>query len=169
VLEIIGAVGTCAFMLYIGVAVATHAPGRLVAMTWTDATSPHTREFVEQLAPRGRLSGVAEVPIRLTAGQWATVDATMDNAAQSAVDTYYSDPEPALAVRQAGWDQVPWVGERREWPPMDQVLTIRLRREQWQLALDALAHDDPIYERLGDQESLRLGREAHAAITRQLR
>jgi hypothetical protein len=120
------------------------------------------------LPDRDKLTDVTEVPIQLTARQWATVDAIMDNAAKSAVDVYSSDPEPARALRQAGWDQVPWVGERREWPPMDQVLTIRLRRDQWEFALAALAHDDPIYEELGDQQSLRLGRDAWAAITRQL-
>ena len=92
----------------------------------------------------------------------------MDNAAQSAQNQYL-DPEPACAIREAGWKQVPWVGEERQWPPMDQVLTIRLRRDQWQFVLDAVAHDDPVYQELGDLDSLRYGRDAREAISRQLR
>ena len=107
------------------------------------------------------------IALQLTVRQWATIDATMDNAAHNARDSF-EDPEPAHGVREAGWQQVPWVGQDRQWPPMDQVLTISLRRDQWELALDVLAADDPIYEDLGDLESLRLGRDAREAISRQL-
>ena len=107
------------------------------------------------------------IPLQMTARQWATIDAAMDNAAHNARDSF-EDPEPAHGVREAGWQQVPWVGQDRQWPPMDQVLTISLRRDQWELALDVLAADDPIYEDLGDLESLRLGRDAREAISRQL-
>ena len=107
------------------------------------------------------------IPLQMTARQWATIDAAMDNAAHNARDSF-EDPGPAHGVREAGWQQVPWVGQDRQWPPMDQVLTISLRRDQWELALDVLAADDPIYEDLGDLESLRLGRDAREAISRQL-
>lgn len=110
---------------------------------------------------------MADPLVQLTARQWATIDACMDNAVKNAIDAA-SDPEPAQAIRQAGWDQAPWVGQGRQWPPMEQVLTIRLRRDQWQLALDALALDDPVYEQLGDEESLQLGRDAHVTVTGQL-
>lgn len=110
---------------------------------------------------------MTDIPLQLTARQWATVDANMDNAAQSAQDEYL-DPEPACAIREAGSKQVPWVGEDRQWPPMDQVLTIRLRRDQWQFALASLADDDPVYQELGDLDSLRHGRDAREAISQQL-
>ena len=107
------------------------------------------------------------IPLQLTARQWATIDAAMDNAAHNDRDSF-EDPEPAQVIREAGWQQVPWVGQDRQWPTMDQVLTISLRRDQWQLALDVLAADDPIYEDLGDLESLHLGRDARVAISRQI-
>jgi hypothetical protein len=110
---------------------------------------------------------VTAIPLQLAARQWATIDAAMDNAAQNARDSF-ADPEPAHAIREAGGQQVSWVGQDRQWPPMDQVLTISLRRDQWQIALDVLAADDPIYEDLGDLESLHLGRDAREAISRQL-
>ncbi len=65
---------------------------------------------------------MADSLVQLTARQWATIDPCMDNAIKNAIDAA-SDPEPAQAIRQAGWDQVPWVGEGRRWPPMEQVLT----------------------------------------------
>ena len=105
--------------------------------------------------------------MQLTARQWATIDATMDNAAHSARDSF-EDAEPAHAIREARWQQVPWVGQNRRWPPMEQVLTISLRRDQWQLALQQLAAAAPVYEELGDLESLHLGRDAREAISRQL-
>ena len=59
-----------------------------------------------------------DIALQLTARQWATIDATMDNVAQDAQDSY-EDPEPAGAIREAGRQQVPWVGRDRRWPPMD--------------------------------------------------
>jgi hypothetical protein len=110
---------------------------------------------------------VSELGLRLTSRQWATVDATMDNAAHHARETG-GDEDAALAIRRAGWDQVPWVGPARDWPPESDVLTIRLRREQWKLAVGQLQKDHPVYEELGDQESLHLGRDAEQAIRAQL-
>jgi hypothetical protein len=110
---------------------------------------------------------VTAISLQLTARQWATIDAVMDNMSHNARDSF-EDPEPAHAIREAGWQQVPWVGIDRQWPPMEQVITISLRRDQWQLALDGIAADEPIYEDLGDLESLRLGRDAREAIIRQL-
>ena len=108
------------------------------------------------------------ISLQLTARQWATIDAVMDNVSHNARDSF-EDPEPAHAIREAGWQQVPWVGPDRQWPPMEQVITIVLRRYQWQLALDELAAADPISADLGDLDSLRLGRDAREAIIRQLR
>jgi hypothetical protein len=38
------------------------------------------------------------------------------------------------AVREAGWGQVPWVNGN--WPPVDQIISIRLTRAQWRFAAD---------------------------------
>jgi hypothetical protein len=106
--------------------------------------------------------------MKLTARQWATIDAIMDNAAQSAIDLG-ADNERQMAIRQAGWDQVPWVGENKQWPPDDQVITIDLTTDQWLIALSELEASDPVYEEIGDVESRDLGRSAGQAIRRQLR
>ena len=107
------------------------------------------------------------IALQLTVRQWATIDATMDNAAHNARDSF-EDPEPADSIRETGRQQVPWVGPDRQWPAMEQVLTMSFRRDQWQFALEQLTADDPIYEKLGDLESLHLGRDAREAISRQL-
>ncbi len=81
----------------------------------------------------------ATVPVDLPARSWSVVDATMDNVAHNSIFAY--DPEAeqrgktAQAIRQAGWDQVPWVGPDREWPPMTEVITIALTAYQWQFAM----------------------------------
>jgi hypothetical protein len=108
-----------------------------------------------------------ELSLRLTARQWATIDADMDNAAAQARDTF-GDDAPARAIRQAGWDQVPWVGPTKEWPADTQVITIRLTREQWEFVLAFLRGSAPVYEELGDETSLRLGQDAANAVQEQL-
>lgn len=81
----------------------------------------------------------AVVAVNLPARSWSVIDATMDNVAHNALFSY--DPEAdrretiARAIRQAGWDRVPWVGPDREWPPMTQVITISLTADQWQFAM----------------------------------
>jgi hypothetical protein len=110
---------------------------------------------------------VDSLSLRLTARQWATADAAMDNLASDAAQSG-EDDRPALMIREAGWQQVPWVGARKEWPADEEVLTITLSREQWHLVVGRLAQDHEIYADLGDQESLRLGRDAEHAIRRQL-
>jgi hypothetical protein len=76
---------------------------------------------------------------------------------------------PAGAQDPGGRQQVPWVGARKEWPADDEIITITLTREQWELALGQLVQDQATYADLGDQESLQLGRDAGHAIRRQLR
>jgi hypothetical protein len=107
------------------------------------------------------------ISMRMTARQWATVDATMDNAAQAAIDEYEDDALP-VSVREAGWAQVPWIGDDRSWPPDERIITIVLSREQWDLVVTALAADDAVYDQLNDHESVDLGRDAHRIITQQL-
>jgi hypothetical protein len=107
------------------------------------------------------------VALRLTARQWATIDGTMDNLASNSRANGL-DGQPALEIREAGWRQVPWVGPDKKWPPFEEIITITLRRDQWDLAVRQLATDQGWYEEIGDQESLRCGRDAEQAISRQL-
>ena len=110
---------------------------------------------------------MTSISLTLTARQWATVDACMDNLVSIAV-VKGEDVSLPRSIRQAGWDQIPWVGESRLWPPMAQLVTIDLSLEQWQLAVSRLRHDEPVYECLGDAESANLDRDAREAITTQL-
>ena len=110
---------------------------------------------------------MAELSLRLTARQWATIDANMDNVASQARDTF-GDDGPARAIRQAGWDQVPWVGPAKDWPEDKHVLTIRLTHEQWEFALTCLRSSAQVYEELRDETSLQLGQDAEDAIQTQL-
>jgi hypothetical protein len=112
------------------------------------------------------VAAVVERSLRLTARQWATVDATMDNAASNAGTA--GQDRPAQAIRQAGWDQVPWVGPAKEWPADGEILTIRLRRDQWKYVLSRLESETHVYEELRDEMSLHLGRNAERAIRTQL-
>jgi hypothetical protein len=110
---------------------------------------------------------MAAISLRLTARQWATVDATMDNLASNARSSG-EDDQPALRIREAGRAQVPWVSAAKEWPADDEVLTITLRRDQWGLAVRQLQQDHGVYQKLGDRQSLELGLNAERAIRRQL-
>lgn len=110
---------------------------------------------------------MVELSLRLTARQWATVDANLDNMAAHARNNF-EDDGPALAIRQAGWDQVPWVGPDKDWPEDRQVITIRLTQEQWAYSLTCLRSEASVYEDLHDEESLQLGRDAANAIQTQL-
>lgn len=77
------------------------------------------------------------ISLELTARQWATIDARMDNVVSNAIDF---DDEQAVqvgtAIRRAGWDQVPWI--EGEWPPMEQVITITLSLPQWRFVATEL-------------------------------
>jgi hypothetical protein len=96
------------------------------------------RELCELRGARrsSEMASMDVISMRLTARQWATVDATMDNAAQAAIDRYEDDALP-VSIREAGWAQVPWVGDDRSWPPDEQIITIALSREQWDLVVTA--------------------------------
>jgi hypothetical protein len=141
----------------VAIAVAIALAGAAALVVWRLSSSTSQGPKVPQA-----------VSLTLTSRQWATVDATMDNAGQTARDVG-KDPEPAARIRQAGWEQVPWVGRAREWPPADQLIVITLGRAQWDMIVAQLIADDPVYGRLGDEDSVALGRDARSAITRQLR
>jgi len=103
------------------------------------------------------------VPVTLTARQWATIDATMDNAVHAAIDDYL-DHAPAMEIREAGWAQVPWVGAEKQWPPDGQLISIELSDDQWDLVFAELASSDASYVRLGDEAGRALGQDAAAAL-----
>jgi hypothetical protein len=107
------------------------------------------------------------ISLELTAMQWATIDARMDNVVSNAID---SDDEQAVqvgtAIREAGWDQVPWV--EGEWPPMEQVITITLSLLHWRFVTTELTEAIPRWKRLGMQESLDLCRSALDELLPQL-
>ena len=69
-------------------------------------------------------------------------------------------------IRQAGWDQVPWVDG--QWPPMNEVITIRLTSSEWLFAVDQLRQDTPVYESLGNREAVELGLAALDVVLAQL-
>jgi hypothetical protein len=81
----------------------------------------------------------AVVAVDLPARSWAVIDATMDDVAHNALLAY--DPEAerrgtiARSIREAGRDQVPWVGPDRTWPPMTRMITISLTADQWRFAM----------------------------------
>jgi hypothetical protein len=108
------------------------------------------------------------ISVELPARLWSTIDATVDNTiAMACVDGEEEVVRIGQKIRQAGWDQMPWVDGA--WPPMDQVITITLSGSQWRFAMDEVADHEASYVRIGDRESLDLGREALAVVTPHLR
>jgi hypothetical protein len=108
--------------------------------------------------------------LSLTARQWATIDATLDNSEQNAIDSG-DDPARASVIRHAGWDQVPWVGPEKAWPPDDSVVVISLRRTQWDHALAEVRLSASRWERSGgvaDPPVLPLLRDAEHALHERL-
>lgn len=93
----------------------------------------------------------------------------MDNVASISLFEYDSEAEQrramARAIRHAGWDQVPWVGPDREWPPMTQVIDIALTAGQWHFAMSWLEESvsNPV-----DDESVELCSTALAVVRPQL-
>ncbi|BEL06326.1 hypothetical protein Q0Z83_045170 [Actinoplanes sichuanensis] len=103
------------------------------------------------------------VTLDMPARIWAGIDAGIDNVISSEAENGdEAAVEVGLRIRRAGWDQVPWVNGA--WPPMDQVISIRLTVAEWTFAADEARHGIPIYEELGDDESAQLGRDALAVI-----
>lgn len=74
------------------------------------------------------------ITLQMSARIWAGIDAGIDNVVSlAAVDGDEQSVRIGRAIRQAGWDQVPWVNG--DWP-LDQSISIRLTRAQWQFAAD---------------------------------
>lgn len=103
------------------------------------------------------------ITLHMPARVWAGIDAGADNVVSNAVvDGDERTAQLAQSIRQAGWDQVPWVDG--EWPPMEQVISIRLSRVQWRFAADDARACVRVYESLEDEVSAQLGRDALAVI-----
>jgi len=103
------------------------------------------------------------ITLQMSARIWAGIDAEADNAVSlAAVDGDERTLCIAQAIREAGWDQVPWMNGN--WPPMDQVISIRLTRAQWRFAADEARKSIVVCEELNDEESARLARDALAVI-----
>ena len=103
------------------------------------------------------------VTLNMPARIWAGIDAGVDNAVSTAAQNGdEATVEVGQRIRQAGWDQVTWVDG--DWPPMDQMISIRLTVAEWRFAADDARNCVPIYEALGDEVSAQLGRDALAVI-----
>jgi len=103
------------------------------------------------------------VTLNMPARIWAGIDAGVDNAVSTAAQNGdEATVEVGQRIRQAGWDQVTWVDG--DWPPMDQMISIRLTVAEWRFAVDDARNSVPIYEELGDEMSAQLGRDALAVI-----
>jgi hypothetical protein len=88
----------------------------------------------------GRLN--EPVTLQMSARVWADIDAGVDNAVSlAAQDGDEQVMYIGQTIRQAGWDQVPWVNGN--WPPMNQIISIRLTRAQWWFAADEAARASP--------------------------
>ena len=100
-----------------------------------------------------------KMPARISAG----IDAGVDNAVSTAAQNGDEETvQVGLQIRRIGGDQVPWVNDA--WPPMDQVISVRLTYAQWTFAADEARSNIPVYEELGDEVSAQLGRDALAVI-----
>jgi hypothetical protein len=103
------------------------------------------------------------ITLQMSARIWAGIDAGADNVVSlAAVDGDERALRIGQAIREAGWDQVPWVNG--DWPPMDQVISIRLTRTQWRFAADEARKSIAVYEEFHDEESAQLKRDALAVI-----
>jgi hypothetical protein len=89
-----------------------------------------------------------EVAIDMAVELWSVIDGAMDNAGSDAID-FGDEDAHALAseIREVGGAQVPWA-ENYEWPPMDQVITIRLAVNLWRFVLEELRKSAPVYEQI---------------------
>lgn len=57
------------------------------------------------------------ITVQMPARIWAGIDAGVDNVVSlAAVDGHEQAVRVGEAIREAGWDQVPWANG--EWPPM---------------------------------------------------
>lgn len=108
---------------------------------------------------------MASIRTSLTAKQWSTIDAVMDNVAANARITGEPSEARADSIREAGVAQLPL---SRPWPPGDDLVSVTLPEEDWKFVLDSLEASEKINEELGLQESLTVVRSAREAVRSQL-
>lgn len=105
--------------------------------------------------------------LSLTAQAWAFLDSTADNdMSDNAID---GDPQVVLiggAIRQAGWDQVPWVNG--QWPAMTDIIAITLTVAQWEFLARSVEAAEAIDEELGYKDAVALGQATVQSIRSQL-
>jgi hypothetical protein len=109
----------------------------------------------------------AELSISLSMWQWHIIDGTADHE----INTRYERPDwegirdIGLSVREAGWYQVagmtPGVPGSGSWPPRDEIVTVKLTRDQWAWVASVLEHWAQVSEGMNDFE--------HAARDRAIR
>lgn len=101
----------------------------------------------------------AELPISMTMWQWHMIDGTVDNEVGTRYDRsdWEDIRDTGLSVREAGWYQVagmtPGVPGSGSWPPKDEVVTVRLTRDQWSWVVSVLEHWAQVSERRDEPEN----------------
>jgi hypothetical protein len=129
--------------------------------TPTPTTSPSTSTVFA--AVRTDVTHSSTITIRMATRIWQGIDAEMDNVSQAAYqEGHDSGGDYALAVREAGWTAVG--GPGNSWPPDDDPIAVTLDRSQWAIVVKSIQASDPIYVRLGDHESVQVGRRALQVI-----
>lgn len=115
-----------------------------------------------------------EVAISVPLGDWLFIDAAMDNAIQSARDTYDdAEADRGLRIRQAGWRATGHltgpVFDSGVWPPSDdvlcQVVAVPLRRSEWSFVLSTLQKGNVSRTALGQVEEARRAEAIVRALT----
>ncbi|MBM2620519.1 hypothetical protein JIG36_33965 [Actinoplanes sp. LDG1-06] len=139
-------------------------------------------------------TGPTTYPIQMLIRDWLTIDGTLDNHAQTAIDSaatemrkFDDEGDPgasfgspdlprvtrlATSIRQAGWDQVegwPHTVEGFEtWPAPGQTATVTLSRVQWKLVVHALEEWAEVSARVQNTEEATSQRAIAASVTQHL-
>lgn len=103
------------------------------------------------------------IAVAMPAEQWSVIDGSIDNTI--AVDVVEGKDDVVavgIAIREAGWAQVPWVDG--QWPPLNQVITLNLSRAQWEFALTQLHRWQDLYGSWGDEDRPEVGDRAIEAL-----
>src|SRR5579885_1676374 len=120
-------------------------------------------------------AGDSRVEIVMPLADWFFIDAVMDNAAQSSIET--QDPDATRrprAIREAGWAVTQPLTDQfvkaRQWPPPDAVMsqgvTIALSPSDWNFIVDGLRRSSEIADRVGHHDDAARGRELADRLAR---
>jgi hypothetical protein len=97
---------------------------------------------------------------------WSGIYGDVDNAVQLAAE---DDDEQTVdigsEIMEEGSRHLPGDPSSLD---NDRLVSVTLTRRQWQFVLDQNRQSTPIYESLGDEESLELGRAAEAIVSQHL-